>query len=88
LSATIATAAKWKTGNTTMASKVYTPRKDRTIADGVKLGPRPFDRDSIAMAFGPDAKHAERAARRNGQNLAGTGALVFEGEVLELPSWH
>jgi hypothetical protein len=71
-----------------MASKSYIPRKDGTLDKGVKLGPRPFDRDSIAMAFGPGTKHAEPVARQNGQYLAGTGALVFEGEVLELPSWH
>ena len=25
---------------------------------------------------------------RSGEDLAGTGALVFEGEILDLPRWH
>lgn len=49
----------------------------------VELGPQPFNRDNAALAFG---KHAK--APLDGQHLAGTGALVFEGELLELPRWN
>lgn len=46
------------------------------------LGEQPFNRDNIALAFG---KHAKV---NDGQELSGTGALVFEGEVLELSNWN
>ena len=46
-------------------------------------GSQPCNRDDIFLAFGPKA-----SGIKNGQVLAGTGALVFEGEVLELPRWH
>ncbi len=48
------------------------------------MGPQPFNRDSASLAFG--ARFA--APGSDGQLLAGSGALVFEGEVLEVPSWH
>ena len=47
-----------------------------------ELGVQPFNRDCAVLAFG---KHARV---KDGQQLAGTGALVFEGEVLELPAWN
>lgn len=70
-----------------MASRIYTPKNNGKTVDAVRLGRQPFNRDSIALAFGLNAKHAEPLPK-DGQSLAGTGALVFEGEVLELPSWH
>ena len=74
-------------GNEMMASRFHTPKENVRNVEGVRLGRQPFNRDSISLAFGPDAKHAEPLPK-DGQSLAGTGALVFEGEVLELPSWH
>ena len=52
--------------------------KNRTLPE---LGPQPFNRDNPWLAFG---RHASIA--QDGQMLAGTGALVFEGELLELPA--
>jgi hypothetical protein len=49
-----------------------------------KLGRQPFHRDDIRLAFG--VKHEREVG--DGQSLAGSGALVFEGELLELPMWH
>ena len=49
-----------------------------------KLGRQPFHRDDIRLAFG--VKHEREVV--DGQSLAGSGALVFEGELLELPRWH
>ena len=67
-----------------MASQYYTP-KIRVRAPGrVALGPQPFNRDNIFLAFGMNAKPVAGKSIPNGQDLAGTGALVFEGEVLEL----
>lgn len=65
-----------------MASQYYTPKVRTGGKDPIELGIQPFNRDSIALAFG---KHAKV---QDGQDLAGTGALVFEGEVLQLPLWH
>ena len=82
-----------------MASQFYTPKstsgslgesenrcgervsrvQDRRVPE---LGVQPFNRDCPVLAFG---KHARV---KDGQQLAGTGALVFEGEVLELPAWN
>lgn len=61
-------------------------RNDRVnahcAAGSVELGPEPFNRDNAVLAFGRHARVAD------GQKLAGTGALVFEGEILEIPAWH
>ena len=46
-----------------------------------ELGPQPFNRDNPWLAFGRSA-----ARPVDGQSLAGTGALVFEGELLEIPA--
>ena len=55
---------------------------DRQQVQSPELGVQPFNRDCAVLAFG---KHARV---KDGQQLAGTGALVFEGEVLELPAWN
>lgn len=58
-------------------------------ANRIKMGVQPFNRDCIALAFGSDAKHAPAEKRvADGQLLAGSGALVFEGEALDMPLWH
>lgn len=77
-----------------MASQFYIP-KNHSASQGERrngfgerasctpeLGAQPFNRDCVVLAFG---KHARV---KDGQQLAGTGALVFEGEVLELPAWN
>ncbi len=63
-----------------MASQFYTPKLRSHGNDRVVLGVQPFNRDNVFLAFGSHAKCAH-----DGQDLAGKGALVFEGEVLELP---
>lgn len=57
---------------------------------GLRLGPQPFNRDDAFLAFGEHSLSASRPAPgcRDPQLLAGTGALVFEGELLELPAWN
>lgn len=55
-------------------------------ANAPALGRMPFHRDNAALAFGPGS--TDLAEPGDGQSLAGTGALVFEGELLELPAWH
>ena len=81
-----------------MASQFYTPKgisgsqgepgnrcgeRASRMHDRVpELGIQPFNRDCPVLAFG---KHARV---KDGQQLAGTGALVFEGEILELPAWN
>lgn len=77
-----------------MASQFYIPKttsgSQRESGNGFgerasrtpELGVQPFNRDCAVLAFG---KHARV---KDGQQLAGTGALVFEGEVLELPAWN
>jgi hypothetical protein len=74
-----------------MASQYYTP-KVRAAAPGSVgnkgLGSQPFNRDDIYLAFGSNAKSCPAISRPDGQQLAGTGALVFEGELLELPLWN
>ena len=77
-----------------MASQFYIPKtifgSQRESGNGhgervshmPELGIQPFNRDCAVLAFG---KHARV---KDGQQLAGTGALVFEGEVLELPAWN
>lgn len=52
-----------------------------------QLGAQPYNRDNAFLAFGAHAR-AAGATAADGQALAGTGALVFEGELLELPGWH
>jgi len=65
-----------------MATQYYIPKLRSAGHGTIVLGEQPFNRDSIALAFGKHAKVTD------GQELAGTGALVFEGEVLELSNWH
>lgn len=50
-------------------------------------GSRPCDRDDILAAF-HKVSSKFKSSGKTGQNLAGTGALVFEGELLEFPSWN
>lgn len=64
-------------------------RLKKTLDEAVELGPQPFNRDCLVLAFGSNAKHAPARKRTtDGQRLAGSGALVFEGEALEMPNWH
>lgn len=75
-----------------MASQFYRPKTDLNTQDTSgslpALGVEPFNRDDIHRAFGPHAKGSKPSEPVDGQQLAGTGALVFEGELLELPRWH
>lgn len=66
-----------------MASQYQKVAKVSEMKTQLVLGPQPFNRDSLSAAFGKYAK-----AGNDGQDLAGSGALVFEGEVLEYPIWH
>jgi len=68
-----------------MASQFYTPKVRTGVQDRVALGPQPFNRDNIFLAFGISARPVSAISGPNGQDLAGSGALVFEGEMLELP---
>ena len=70
---------KSKKGSATSAALLCRSAMEARALD---LGPQPFNRDDTVLAFG---RHARI---QNGQKLAGTGALVFEGEVLELPAWN
>lgn len=63
-----------------MASQYYTPKLRSNGNDRIVLGLQPYNRDNVLLAFGSHAKGIH-----DGQDLAGTGALVFEGEILELP---
>ena len=65
-----------------MATQYHISKLRPVTTGSVKLGVQPFNRDNIALAFG---KHAKV---KDGQELAGTGALVFEGEVLEIANWN
>ena len=65
-----------------MATQYHIPKLHSAGKGTVVLGKQPFNRDSIALAFGKHAKVTD------GQELSGTGALVFEGEVLELSNWN
>ncbi|MGB7288039.1 MAG: hypothetical protein WBC71_14010 [Salaquimonas sp.] len=69
-----------------MASQFYTPKVRNDGHGSVELGSQPFNRDSTILAFGKYAKQFGRVL--DGQDLAGSGALVFEGEVIRLPAWN
>lgn len=43
--------------------------------------------NTIASGVERRAMQDSYASRVSGQHLAGTGALVFEGELLEFPQW-
>jgi hypothetical protein len=60
---------------TTHNNKVQSARFERPRFAG---GIQPCHRDDPWLAFGDSV-----AAMKTGQELAGTGALVFEGELLE-----
>ena len=66
-----------------MGSQFYTPKVRSNENRSIVLGSQPFNRDNIALAFGKIIRSG-----LDGQDLAGSGALVFEGEVLDLPRWH
>ena len=57
-----------------------------TPVNALALGQMPFHRDNAQLAFGRYS--VKQTKLDDGQALAGTGALVFEGELLELPAWH
>ena len=70
-----------------MASRWMHHHRDASAENAPRLGRQPFNRDNIDLAFRASA--SEKA--HDGQALAGTGALVFEGELLEFsqaPQWH
>lgn len=48
-----------------------------------------LDKISQSVTFPSRATHAHESydSRVSGQHLAGSGALVFEGELLEFPLW-
>lgn len=67
----------------------FEKQNEQAAAGRVRMGVQPFNRDCIALAFGSDARHAPARKRTaDGQLLAGSGALVFEGEALDMPLWH
>ena len=72
-----------KAGIRTMATQFFTPKGRKTSDYPIVLGFQPFNRHDIVLAFGKHSKSCH-----DGQNLAGSGALVFEGEVLELTNWN
>jgi hypothetical protein len=69
-----------------MTLQFYSPKVRSNRQATIASGPQPCNRDSAELAFG---KLSEMPVRElDGQDLAGSGALVFEGEVLQLPTWN
>ncbi len=69
-----------------MASQYYIPKLRSNGNPVMFASEEPCNRDNAGPAFGKVARNVKSA--NDGQDLAGTGALVWEGEVLELPLWN
>lgn len=68
-----------------MAEKAKDISSGRFRWNGMRIGARNFMR--LGRMTDPKHRNNDRADC-DGQALAGSGALVFEGEVLELPRRH
>lgn len=66
-----------------------TVKKTTSIKTAPTTKKRDYTPANLPINFGAERRSVRDsyASRVSGQHLAGSGALVFEGELLEFPQW-